>query len=334
LSNGAQRPRYARGFAVFGYHRSVLPALVLTAGLGSRLDPITRLLAKPAVPLGGQTLIERVLRGLRAQGVTDTVLNLHHLPATVTAIAGDGAHLDMRVRYSWEQPILGSAGGPRHALPLLDAETFLIVNGDTLCDVDLAAMIAAHQAAGALVTMAVAPNAAPDRYNGLSIKQDRIAGVVPRGSGVPSWHFVGVQVVSASVFEALPDGVPAESVHGLYQPLMSASAAGGIHAHRVTAPFHDVGTAANYLAAATALSGGATIEPGATLEPGARAIGCVVWSGASIGEDALLEECIVTDVEIPPGFRTKRAVIVPAVVHRATDAAQVVGNLSVFSIDR
>src|SRR5689334_13845428 len=108
----------------------MLPALVLTAGLGTRLDPITRPLAKPAVPLGDRTLIEHVLAWLHRQGVRDLVLNLHHRPSTITSVVGDGAHLGMSVRYSWEQPVLGSAGGPRRAAPLLATDTFLIVNGD------------------------------------------------------------------------------------------------------------------------------------------------------------------------------------------------------------
>jgi NDP-sugar pyrophosphorylase family protein len=78
----------------------MLPAIVLTAGLGTRLDPLTRLVAKPAVPLGRLSLIERVLAWVRQQDVTDVVLNLHHRPASLTAIVGDGTHLGLRVRYS------------------------------------------------------------------------------------------------------------------------------------------------------------------------------------------------------------------------------------------
>jgi len=102
----------------------MLPCLVLTAGLGTRLDPLTRLVAKPAVPLGDRTLIERVLLWLREQQVTDVALNLHFRPETITAIVGNGRQLGLQVRYSWERHILGSAGGPRHALSLLDAEIF------------------------------------------------------------------------------------------------------------------------------------------------------------------------------------------------------------------
>ena len=105
----------------------MLPALVLAAGLGTRLDPLTRLVAKASVPLAGKTLLERSLEHLRRHGVTDVVINLHHRPETVTAILGDGTRSGMRIRYSWEPRILGSAGGPRRALPLLDTWRFLIV---------------------------------------------------------------------------------------------------------------------------------------------------------------------------------------------------------------
>ena len=90
----------------------MIPALVLTAGFGTRLDPLTRLRAKPAVPLAGTTLIDRILAWLHHEGVRDVVLNLHSQPESLAGILGDGAHLGLRVRYSWEQPLLGSAGGP------------------------------------------------------------------------------------------------------------------------------------------------------------------------------------------------------------------------------
>ncbi len=85
------------------------------------------------------------------------MLNLHHRAETVTAVVGDGSRWDLEVRYSWEREVLGSAGGPRRALPLLDAERFLIVNGDTLTNCDLAGLARRHLAARSLVTMAVVP---------------------------------------------------------------------------------------------------------------------------------------------------------------------------------
>src|SRR5437773_1620141 len=131
------------------------PALVLTAGLGTRLRPLTNVRAKPAIPVAGDPMIRRIIAWLARSGVRDLVLNLHHLPATLTTVVGDGSDLRARVRYSWEQPVvLGSAGGPRLALPLVGAASCLIVNGDTLTDLPLEPLAEAHRVSGAEVTLA------------------------------------------------------------------------------------------------------------------------------------------------------------------------------------
>src|SRR6185503_17252889 len=116
-------------------------ALVLAAGLGTRLHPLTLARAKAAAPVDGEPLARRTIRWLAGHGVRELVVNLHHRPESIAAVLGDGRDLGVRVRYSWESPVLGSAGGPRHALPLLlDAAepggggTFVLVNGDTLTD--------------------------------------------------------------------------------------------------------------------------------------------------------------------------------------------------------
>src|SRR5206468_8117246 len=136
------------------------------------------------------------------------------------------------VRYSWESPILGSAGGPRHALPLLlDPSSpqsgfggmFLIVNGDTLTDVDLPRMIEQHRRTGALVTMALIPNPRPDKYGGVLLDAGHaVTAFTRRGNPQPSFHFIGPQVVEAGVFEPLEDGVHAETVMGIYPALMTS----------------------------------------------------------------------------------------------------------------
>src|SRR5215213_8585523 len=115
----------------------MIPALLLTAGLATRLRPLSFVRAKAALPVAGEPLARRILRSLAACGVTDAVLNLHHLPHTLTSPIGDGTDIGVRVRYSWEVPVLGSAGGPKRALPLIGRSPFLIVNGDTLTDVNL-----------------------------------------------------------------------------------------------------------------------------------------------------------------------------------------------------
>jgi len=223
----------------------MISALVLSAGLGTRLGAITKTLAKPALPIGDQTIGERVLRWLRREGITDVVMNLHHLPHTITGVIGDGAHLGVTVRYSWEPVLLGSAGGPRHALPLVNSDPFLIVNCDTLTDAALGPVIEAHRQTNADVTMVVIRNPAPDRYNGVVADADNIVtGFIPKGHTTPSWHFVGIQVVNKSVFAPLPDDTPIETVSGVYRAMIGTLPR--VRIFPVDAAFHDVGTPEDY----------------------------------------------------------------------------------------
>src|SRR5215813_7386164 len=196
-------------------------ALVLTAGLGTRLEPLTRVRAKPAVPVAGEPIIRRIIQWLGRQRVTELVLNLHHLPETLSARVGDGSDLGVHVRYSWEQPeVLGSAGGPRRALPIVGNETFFIVNGDTMTDLALEPLADAHRNSGALVTMALVANREPERYGGVVLTSDgSFSGFVGRGAGAAgSYHFIGVQAVQAEAFSAVPDG-RAVNVHAVYEAL-------------------------------------------------------------------------------------------------------------------
>ena len=263
------------------------------------------------------------------------VVNLGHRPETITRVIGDGAHLGLRVRYSWEQPALGSAGGPRRALPLLETETFIIVNGDTLSDVALGPMIDAHRASGAEATLAVVPNPRPDHYNGIVLDDDdRITGFEPKGQADGTWHFVGVQVANASVFASLPDGIPAETISGIYRDRVT-DRAGAIRGWRVTTPFLDVGTPRDYLDAAQRLGRAdgdqSLIDSGARVDPTAHLTGSVVWSGARIGEGAVLEDCIVTGgAAVPPGLRVRGVAIIPATASLPDDRAEIHDGVALF----
>ena len=289
------------------------PALVLTAGLGTRLRPLTLVRAKPAVPIAGEPLIRRIIRWLRDAGVSDVVLNLHHLPETIASVVGDGSDLGVAVRYSWEQPaVLGSAGGPRRALPLLGGGTFLIINGDTLTDVDLPALIAAHEASDALVTLALVPNDQPQKYGGVVLDaESRVTGFVRAGtSGSPSYHFIGVQAAEPSAFDGVPDHTPVNSVGGLYDRLV-AHRPGAIRGFITQAAFWDVGTIADYWTTSAALGGSASARGRNTrVAATARIESSILWDDVEVGEHAVLEQCIVTDgAVVPGGARYRRAVL-------------------------
>src|SRR4029450_3213465 len=237
--------------------------------------PLTEVRAKPAMPVAGVPLIRRIVSWLATNGVTDIVLNLHHLPETITAAGGDGSDLSVRVRYSWEQPlVLGAAGGPRQALPILGVDTFLLINGDTLTDVDLSALALIHRSAGGLVTMVLVPNRAPDRYGGILLDRDqRVVGFTPRGTDKSSYHFVGVQMVEHQVFASLPDGQPgqpvgepAQSVGGVYDALI-ATQPGAVRGFVTEAAFLDIGTVADYWSASWSLIEAGGVKTGAIGSP-------------------------------------------------------------------
>jgi NDP-sugar pyrophosphorylase family protein len=287
-------------------------ALVLAAGLGLRLRPLTDVRAKPALPVAGEPLVRRIIARLVAAGVADIVINLHHRPETVTAVVGDGSDLSARVRYSWEPVILGSAGGPRQALPILGADTFFVLNGDTLADVDLRPLAAAHAAGNALVTLALVPSIEPGRYGGVRLDDEgRVLGFAPRGASEGAYHFVGVQVARADAFASLAAGVPANSVGGLYDDLI-ARAPGSVRGVVTRARFWDIGTTGDYVRTSRALAGGDLTTTGSRvrLDPSARLIRTIVWDDVEIGGGCTLEDCIVTDrVKVPAGSIFRRTIL-------------------------
>jgi NDP-sugar pyrophosphorylase family protein len=321
-------------------------ALVLTAGLGTRLRPLTYVRAKAAVPVNGEALARRVIAWLVRHGIDDVVLNLHHHPASITALVGDGMDLRARVRYSWEQPVLGSAGGPRRALPLLiDPQppsaanrrgTFLLVNGDTLTDVDLRQIVAAHERSSAAVTMALVPNPRPEKYGGVQVSDGRVRRFTPRGGPGGSYHFIGVQAADARVFEHLEDGVPAESVADVY-PRLLAREPNAIAAFISGASFQDIGTPVDYLETSLQLTQteGDRLADGARcrVAGSARLDRTAVWDDVTIGDAAQLTRCIVADgVTIPPGASYADSAIVRADGRKPAPGERIEGGLLIADL--
>ena len=293
-------------------------ALILTAGLGTRLRPLTDVRAKPAVPVAGEPIVRHIIRWLARQHVTEIVLNLHHLPQTLSARVGDGSDLGVRVRYSWEQPeVLGSAGGPRHALPIIGSDTFFLLNGDTMTDLALEPLADAHQKSGALVTMALMPNREPNRYGGVTLTPDgSFSGFVNRGDAADgSYHFIGVQAVRAGAFGGIPDGRVANA-HAIYEALV-ASNPGCVRGHLCDAAFWDIGTPADYWETNAAFLGSEpperTYGTHARIDPTSTVTGSILWDDVEVQGRAVVEDCIVTDgVTVPAGSTYRRAILLRA----------------------
>jgi NDP-sugar pyrophosphorylase family protein len=317
---------------------------VLTAGLGTRLQPLTYLRAKAALPVNGEALVRRIIRWLDRQAIRDLVLNLHHQPASIASAVGDGSDLGVRVRYSWEHPVLGSAGGPRHALPLLvdsDDENILIVNGDTLTDLDVGSLLARHRDSGADVTMALVRNRRPEQYGGVQVTEDGwVTGFTRARRGLgscegvsTSHHFIGVQVARAGVFAGLADGVKSESVASLY-PSMIRDNPRTVAAHVSEASFQDIGTPRDYLDTSLALAAAEGDRLGSgdriRIADSADIVRTAIWDDVTVGSRARLCDCILGDgVRIPDGSSFERCAIIPAAGRTPAPGERIEGSLLV-----
>src|SRR4030095_1867806 len=128
----------------------MMKAMVLAAGVGSRLDPLTTGVPKPLVPVVNRPIMEIILELLKRHGVSEIVSNLHHLPDQLLRYFGDGSRLGLKLSFHHEEDLSGDAGGVRTCRAFLEDGTFLVLMGDLLTDADLTAIVAEHKKKGAL----------------------------------------------------------------------------------------------------------------------------------------------------------------------------------------
>jgi NDP-sugar pyrophosphorylase family protein len=208
----------------------------------------------------------------------------------------------------------------------------LIVNGDTLTDIDIGTILEAHSASRALVTMAVIPNPRPDKYGGVRVSADgRVTGFTRPGTDEASFHFIGVQVAEPRAFAALEDGVPAESVNTQY-PRLIAQNPGSVAAFECRGAFRDIGTPGDYLETSLALSeiegNRLTNGSGQSVADSAVITRTALWDDVAIGAGVTLTDCIVCDgVRIPDGASYQRCAIVRADRRAPANEERVEGDL-------
>lgn len=178
-------------------------AMVLAAGYGKRLRPLTTYYAKPALPLLGRPLIEYTLRRLVRQGVREVVVNLHHRPETLEPILARAPE-ELTVHRSFESRILGTAGGLKQAEGHLRSGPFLLLNGDTLSEYDLPKMCEVHQRTKAKATLLLRPRPAGGTYSGIQVgRRFEIRGIERSREGKAELMFAGVWLLDPSVLAFL-----------------------------------------------------------------------------------------------------------------------------------
>ncbi len=186
--------------------------MILAAGFGTRLKPLTLNLPKPMFPLLNRPLLEHSLNFLSSQGIREIIVNVHHLPDEITKYFGDGADFGVHLEFSREEEILGTAGGLKKAQPFLENETFLLINSDILLDIDLGKLLGFHAEKKSCLTLVVRQDPNPEKYETIELASDsRItrfinASIKDPPEKVQRVMFTGVQIMEPGIFSRIPSG--------------------------------------------------------------------------------------------------------------------------------
>jgi NDP-sugar pyrophosphorylase family protein len=223
--------------------------MVLAAGRGERLRPLTDSLPKPMVPVAGKPLIFYTLTYLRNCGVEEVVVNLHHLGDRIQRYVGDGREWGLRVFYSWEKKLLGTGGGIQKAAPHLCEEAFVVMNADILVELNLHEVLRFHQENNAVVTMVLRRDPDVDRYgvietDGFGLVR-QFLGKLSVGSG--PWNrlmFTGVHVLDPVVFSYMNHQRASFSIIDVYLDMLRAGER--IMGYEMKGFWTDLGTQARY----------------------------------------------------------------------------------------
>jgi NDP-sugar pyrophosphorylase family protein len=204
-------------------------AMILAAGFGTRLRPLTNTVPKALVPVAGRPLVEYSLLLLKAYGIEDIVINLHHLGGKIREALGDGSAYGLRITYTAEDPILESGGGIKNAQPLLDGGTFIVVNCDTIIDIDLDVLVATHRLKKSVATLVLRPD--PDATSYGLLETDT-RGRLRRIRGEPAelevsvplsqYMFTGCQILEPRVFDYMSEVRPFSTTRETYPNMLRA----------------------------------------------------------------------------------------------------------------
>lgn len=205
-----------------------LRGMILAAGLGTRLRPLTERRPKALLEVGGRALIDYSVELLVGSGITEIVVNLHYLGHMIREHLGDGSRYGARIYYSDEEPLLGSGGGIAHARGILGDGTFVTVNADTIVDIDLREVIALHHQRAATATLVLRKDPRMEHFGLIYVdSQQRVRRFLDWGEpadrpGLEPFMYAGVQVLEPRVFRYMPCGKAFSMTSDTYPAMLLA----------------------------------------------------------------------------------------------------------------
>jgi mannose-1-phosphate guanylyltransferase len=279
-----------------------MKALILAAGLGTRVRPFTFFRAKAALPLFNIPFIHYPLHYCSISGIQEVVINLHSHPESIRKAAGN-QYGNIRVSYSEEPEILGTAGAMRKAARMLEGAPFLVMNSDMLTDIPLQEVMDFHNNLKSDITLVIMKDARFAHYGGLYFEGDPLRLCGFRSGPGESYHYTGLQVVSPHILENIPDGKKTGIFTDIYPAIMKDYKIHGFVYHGF---WKEMGNLREYLRTSLELMrhplperllpAGAEqslLSPGATVEEGAQVIDSIVMEDAQIQSGARVEHSII-----------------------------------------
>lgn len=298
--------------------------MILAAGYGERLWPLTADRTKPALPVLGKPLVGYVAEYLAQSGITDIVVNLHHHPDSVRRALGDGSQFGVKLSYVHEPVILGTSGALDNARDLLAGDTLVVINGKLITDIDLKAALDTHRRTNALATLVLKENPQRERFSVVETND----GFVTRFGGMPPTRsanvetdsaaplmFTGIQILDTRIFEYIPRGVFSHSTVDVYPQAIVRGER--VAAHVAGGMWYELSTLQRYLDLSLALLDRSRLDvhtgEKSSIDPQANVHESILWNQVTVEEGANVRRSVLGDgVRVRAGELLEDSVVVRA----------------------
>ncbi len=314
-------------------------AMILAAGYGTRLWPLTIDRAKPAIPFLNRPLVGYVAEYLARYGCREIAVNLHHRSESVRSALGDGARFGVHLHYVEEPEILGTSGALDNARAWLESDTFIVVNGKIVTDIDLSEALVTHRRRNALATLVLRHNPQRERFSIVNTQDGLLTGF----GSMPSAHklhasdnaqessdssieedmeaedaplmFTGIQILEPRIFDYIPPKVFSHTTTDVYpQALRNGEV---VAAHVAEGMWHELSTLERYLEIHLAVLNekgkGISIGENSIIENGAEVEDAVLWENVMVERSARVRRAVLgAGVRVRTGEEIENSIIVRA----------------------